>query len=63
MAAVADLDQELFKKIVELARAYKGVTPIKQTAFTAFVTKSVEEQSKLLTSWEREGFEQFKKEM
>ncbi|XP_052229982.1 uncharacterized protein LOC127844055 [Dreissena polymorpha] len=56
MAAVADLDQELLKKIVELSRAYKGATPIKQTAFTAFVTKSVEKQSKLLTSWEREGF-------
>ncbi|KAH3773748.1 hypothetical protein DPMN_175116 [Dreissena polymorpha] len=54
MAAVADLDQELLKKIVELSRAYKGATPIKQTAFTAFVTKSVEKQSKLLTSWEHD---------
>lgn len=63
MSAVADLDEEIYKRIVALSLAWKGKKPLKQTSFATFVTKSVEQQKNLLAVWEHEGFQRFKREM
>ncbi|XP_053389598.1 uncharacterized protein LOC123540741 isoform X2 [Mercenaria mercenaria] len=63
MAAVADLDEVMWARIEALASQWTDVKPMKQTAFTHFVTLDDNNKGRLLTVWEELGVKSYQKEL
>ncbi|XP_053386457.1 uncharacterized protein LOC123557794 isoform X1 [Mercenaria mercenaria] len=63
MAAMADLDEVMWARIEALASQWTDVKPMKQTAFTHFVTLDDNSKGRLLTVWEKLGVKSYQKEL